>query len=79
MELGLIRRKISFGNEQTLLVGEAKLKLTKLKAEHALSELAANTQNMPFAAQYRKVLCRLFVAEQARSDQVSIDRAEASS
>lgn len=62
---------------QTLLVGEAKLKLTKLEAEHALSALAAKAQNLPFAARYRKVLCRLFVAEQAHDDQISIDWAEA--
>lgn len=61
----------------TLLVGEAKLKLTKLEAEHALSALAAKTKNLPFVAQYRKVLYRLFVAERACGDQVSIDWVEA--
>lgn len=58
---------------KTLLVGEAKLKLTKLESEHALAELEAKAKLLPFAAHYKKVVCRLFVAENARAGEVSLD------
>ena len=61
---------------KTLLVGEAKLKLTKLEAEHALAELESKSKLLPFAARYKKVVCRLFVAETSRSGEVSLDWAE---
>lgn len=61
---------------KTLLVGEAKLKLTKLEAEHSLAELEAKSKLLPFAARYKKVVCRLFVAEKARVGEVSLDWAE---
>lgn len=61
---------------KTLLVGEAKLKLSKLEAEHALSELEAKAKLLPFAARYKKIVTRLFVAEKARDGEVSLDWAE---
>ena len=61
---------------KTLLVGEAKLKLTKLEAEHALSELEAKAKLLPFTARYKKIVARLFVAEKARDGEVSLDWVE---
>ena len=61
---------------KTLLVGEAKLKLTKLEAEHALSELEVKAKLLPFATRYKKIVTRLFVAEKARDGEVSLDWVE---
>ena len=61
---------------KTLLVGEAKLKLTKLESEHALSELEVKAKLLPFAARYKKIVTRLFVAEKARDGEVSLDWVE---
>ena len=61
---------------KTLLVGEAKLKLTKIEAEHALSELKVKAKLLPFAARYKKIVTRLFVAEKARDGEVSLDWVE---
>ena len=61
---------------RTLLVGEAKLKLTDVEARHALAELEAKSKRLPFAAKYKTVLCRLFVAEGARPGEISLDWAE---
>ena len=58
------------------MVGEAKLKLTKLEAEHALSELEVKAKLLPFAARYKKIVTRLFVAEKARDGEVSLDWVE---
>ena len=48
---------------KTLVVGEAKLSLTKRDAEHALSELKAKTAQLPFARNYQNIIPRLFVAK----------------
>ena len=61
---------------KTLLVGEAKLKLTDLEARHALDELEVKSRLLPFAAQYKTVICRLFVAEKARDKEISLDWVE---
>lgn len=61
---------------KTLLVGEAKLKLSKLEAEHALAELNAKSKLLPFAERYEKIACRLFVAEKPRDGEVSLDWVE---
>ena len=61
---------------RTLLVGEAKLRLTDAEARHALAELEAKARQLPFAARYKTVLCRLFVAETTRPGEVSLEWAE---
>ena len=61
---------------KTLLVGEAKLRLTDAEADHALAELRTKARNLPFFARYEKVICRLFVAENARQNEVSLDWVE---
>ena len=47
---------------QTLLVGEAKLRLSEIEREHAKSELEAKARLLPFAGRYRRIATRLFVA-----------------
>ena len=46
---------------ETLLVGEAKLSLTKTEAAHALAELKAKAALLPFAKDYRRITTKLFV------------------
>ncbi len=53
-------------DRKTLLVGEAKLSLTKAEANRVLAELQEKAKLLPFAAKYEKVVCRLFVAESPR-------------
>ena len=48
---------------RTLVVGEAKLSLTKREADHALSELKAKAVQLPFAENYQNIIHRLFVAK----------------
>jgi len=49
-------------DRRTLLVGEAKLKLTDVESRHELAELKKKASLLPFAQDYEKVVCRLFVA-----------------
>ena len=61
---------------KTLLVGEAKLALTKREAGHVRAELEAKARLLPFAADYERVETRLFVAEGGLSDSVGISWCE---
>lgn len=47
---------------ETLLVGEAKLRLSEIEREHAKSELETKARLLPFAGRYRRITTRLFVA-----------------
>lgn len=60
----------------TLLVGEAKLALTKQEAKHVRAELEAKVEQLPFVARYQKVLTRLFVAEGGEFDCVDLSWVE---
>lgn len=58
----------------TLLVGEAKLSLTRTEARHVRAELAAKAEQLPFAKQYKTIVPVLFVAEKAPDpDCVTLD------
>ena len=46
---------------ETLLVGEAKLSLTKTEAAHVRAELKAKAALLPFARDYRRITTKLFV------------------
>ena len=48
---------------KTLLVGEAKLKLTKKEYEHELAELKVKAKLLPFAKDYEQVVVKMFVAQ----------------
>ena len=58
---------------KTLLVGEAKLALSRLEAEHALRELKAKAALLPFASDYDRVEVRLFVAKKCPVESISLD------
>lgn len=70
MEIDLVAESV---DGRTLLVGEAKLALTKLEAEHAQRELQAKARALPFAADYDRVVTRLFVAKKCPVECVSLD------
>ena len=59
-----------------LLVGEAKLVLTANEARHELAELKAKARQLPFAAKYRRIEPRLFVAEGGDYDCVDLSWCE---
>ena len=46
---------------ETLLVGAAKLSLTRTEAAHARAELKAKASLLPFDRGYRRVTTKLFV------------------
>ena len=59
-----------------LLVGEAKLALTAHEASHELAELKAKARQLPFAAKYRRIETRLFVAEGGDFDCIDLSWCE---
>jgi len=56
---------------KTLLVGEAKLSLTRAEAARCLSALKEKAAQLPFSRRYEKVVERLFVASNPPPDAVS--------
>ena len=57
---------------KVLLVGEAKLSLTKAEAKRVRAELDVKAKLLPFAARYKKVISRLFVADGGDADCVGV-------
>ena len=49
-----------------------KLSLTKREAEHVQGELDAKVRQLPFAAEYKKIITRLFVAKKCPTDAISL-------
>ena len=60
MEIDIVAESLDC---ETLFVGEAKLSLSKREADHALYELEAKAKQLPFAANYKHIISRLFVAQ----------------
>ena len=58
MELDVVAES---ADGETLLVGEAKLSLTKDEAARVRAELKAKAALLPFANNYRRVVTKLFV------------------
>ena len=56
----------------TLLVGEAKLSVREDEAPHLLSLLESRAGNLPFSAKYKRIVTRLFVADNPPPDAVSL-------
>lgn len=56
-----------------LLVGEAKLSLSRTEAEHAMKELEAKARQLPFADKYKQIETRLFVVRNPPPGAVSLD------
>lgn len=73
MEIDIVAESL---DGETLLVGEAKLSLSKTEANRALYELEAKAKQLPFAGKYKHVISRLFVAQDAPPAAVSIDWCE---
>ena len=57
---------------KTLLIGEAKLKLTKKEYEHELAELKVKYELLPFAKDYERVIVKMFVAQGGDYDCVDL-------
>ena len=79
---GVNRRPLEFdvvaesADGQTLLVGEAKLSLSKVTVQHEMAELQVKAGLLPFADRYKRIVTRLFVAHDAPEGAVSIDWCE---
>ena len=74
MELDIVAES---PDRKTLLVGEAKLALTKSESERVMSDLQKKASALPFAAKYDRVVCRLFVADSAPADALDVSWAMA--
>ena len=59
-----------------LFVGEAKLSLSGIEAEHVMRELVAKARLLPFADKYKRIEARLFVARNPPKGAVSLDWCE---
>ena len=73
MEIDIVAESL---DGDTLFVGEAKLSLSETEAERAISELEAKASQLPFASKYKRIVSRLFVAQDPPSTAVSIDWCE---
>ena len=73
LELDIVAETV---DSKTLLVGEAKLSLSAREAEHAMSELKVKASLLPVAAEYDKVVCQLFVADNPPGGALGLDWAE---
>lgn len=69
MEIDVLAESV---DGKTLLAGEVKLSLSKREAEHVQGELDAKVRQLPFAAKYKKVITRLFVAKKCPIDAISL-------
>lgn len=73
MEIDVVAESL---DGRVLLVGEAKLSLSKGEACRMLKELEEKANNLPFANKYERVVTKLFVAQDPPSGAVSIDWCE---
>ena len=69
MEIDVLAESV---DGKALLAGEVKLSQTKREAEHTLSELEAKVRQLPFAANYKTIVTRLFVARRSPVGAVSL-------
>lgn len=74
MEIDVVAESLDGG---TLLVGEAKLSLSETEAVRVLRDLEAKARQLPFASKYKRIVSRLFVAQDPPSAAVSVDWCEA--
>ena len=70
MEIDVVAESL---DGKTLLVGEAKLSLSKGDARNVLAELEAKAMQLPFVGKYKRVVSRLFVAKDPPPGAVSVD------
>jgi hypothetical protein len=74
MEIDIVAESL---DGETLLVGEAKLALPKREAVHVIRDLEAKASQLPFASKYKRIVSRLFVAQDPPSAAFSVDWCEA--
>jgi AAA+ ATPase superfamily predicted ATPase len=74
MEIDIVAESL---DGETLLVGEAKLSLSETEAVRVLRDLEANARQLPFASKYKRIVSRLFVAQDPPPPAVSVDWCEA--
>ncbi len=74
MEIDIVAESL---DGETLLVGEAKLSLSETEAVHVLRDLESKARQLPFAGKYKRIVSRLFVAQDPPSAAVSVDWCEA--
>ena len=74
MEIDIVAESL---DGETLLVGEAKLSLSETEAVRVLRDLEAKARQLPFASKYKRIVSRLFVAQDPPSAAVSVDWCEA--
>ena len=70
MEIDVVAESV---DRNVLFVGEAKLSLSEMEAEHAMRELVAKARLLPFADKYKRIEARLFVARNPPRGAVSLD------
>ena len=74
MEIDIVAESL---DGETLLVGEAKLSLSETEAVRVLRDLEAKARQLPFASKYKRIVSRLFVAQDPPPPAVSVDWCEA--
>ena len=73
MEIDVVAESV---DRNVLFVGEAKLSLSGIEAEHVMRELVAKARMLPFADKYKRIEARLFVARNPPKGAVSLDWCE---
>ena len=73
MEIDVVAESV---DRNVLFVGEVKLSLTGIEAQHAMRELEAKARQLPFADKYKRIETRLFVARNPPKGAVSLDWCE---
>ena len=73
MEIDVVAESV---DRNVLFVGEAKLSLSGIEAEHVMRELVAKARLLPFADKYKRIEARLFVARNPPKGAVSLDWCE---
>jgi hypothetical protein len=74
MEIDIVAESL---DGETLFVGEAKLSLSEEESARAISDLDDKARRLPFASKYKRIVSRLFVAQDPPPAAVSIDWCEA--
>ena len=73
MEIDVVAESL---DGETLFVGEAKLSLSATEADRALHEVEEKARQLPFADRYKRIVPRIFVAQNCPPGAVSVDWCE---
>ena len=69
MEIDMVAESL---DGKTLLVGEAKLSLSKVEAIRVVAELEGKAKQLPFANRYERIMTKLFVAQDPPPGAISL-------